>query len=522
MQGKQDSKPTVELDEEIISAPTSLEKQQQITLERDDAAEHALTFRYVLKYHPSLIFYSIFWGICTFGWGFDLQINVVMISVPAFRRDFGYIFNGVPVLPADWQTGFNVMGTLTGIIGAALCSVIADRWGRKTSLLVGIIISSGGIFGEVFSVTRVQFLMSKMFIGLGVGIYLAIAPVGISEITPVVMRGLSTVGINLGIAMGQLVSNGVLKGFGARMDRWAYRGPFAIQFVFTVFLLAFYPFVPETPWYLVRKGKLVEAEKSVQRLWGGNVDAANKVAVIQAVIAEEEKSPKPTVLDCFRGTNFIRSFISMWAVWVNYWTGIIFVLGYSTYFFQLAGLSLDESFDMGVGVAGCALAGNILSWFVVNSFGRRRTLNIGLAVLMVIQFIIGTLDFVTTGAAKWGQASLIIIFAFIYFGTVGAMGYVLIGEVSSPSLRAPTAALAAAMQAILGTVMNTALPYMVNPDEANLGGKVGFFFGGLSFLSLIGCWVWIPELKGRTFHEIDYMFQHRVPPRKMGKYQIHG
>jgi hypothetical protein len=61
---------------------------------------------------------------------------------------------------------------------------------------------------------------------------------------------------------------------------------------------------------------------------------------------------------------------------------------------------------------------------------------------------------------------------------------------------------------------------MVNPDKANLRGKVGFVFGGACALGTLWSWFYVPELKGRTFQEIDYLFQHKVKPRHMGKFDF--
>lgn len=72
----------------------------------------------------------------------------------------------------------------------------------------------------------------------------------------------------------------------------------------------------------------------------------------------------------------------------------------------------------------------------------------------------------------------------------------------------------------MGLIMNFLIPYLVNPDEANLRGKVGFIFGGLGALGTIWAFFFVPELKGRTFREIDTMFQQRVPPRVMGKHRF--
>lgn len=143
-----------------------------------------------------------------------------------------------------------------------------------------------------------------------------------------------------------------------------------------------------------------------------------------------------------------------------------------------------------------------------------------MVALTTLLLLIGIMDVVPTSGAKWVQASCTVIYAFVYFLTIGAISYVLLGEVSSPAMRASTAALATATQSILGLIMNFAIPYMINPDEGNLRGKVGFVFGGLATMATACSFWYIPELKGRTFAEIDQMFQMRVPPKKMGKYQF--
>jgi MFS family permease len=157
---------------------------------------------------------------------------------------------------------------------------------------------------------------------------------------------------------------------------------------------------------------------------------------------------------------------------------------------------------------------------VINSYGRRKVFLLGMVALTTILFLIGIMDVIPTSAAKWVQASFTVIYAFVYFLTIGAMAFAILGETSSSSLRAQTIALATATQAIFGIVMNTAIPYMVNPDQANLRGKVGFVFGGLALVGTIGSFIYVPELKGRTFYEIDTMFFNRVPPRKMGSYVV--
>ncbi|KAJ4182270.1 hypothetical protein NW759_017146 [Fusarium solani] len=294
----------------------------------------------------------------------------------------------------------------------------------------------------MFSSTNATFVVSKLILGFGLGFYLTLAPLATSEIAPVVLRGISTASVNLGVAMGQLLSNAIIKGFGERTDHWAYRGPFAAQLFFVAFLAHF--------------------------------------------------------------------------------VGIIFVLGYSTYFFQLAGLAEAKSFDLGVGVTAYGVASNICSWFVVNSFGRRKIFLSGMVSLTALLLLISIIDIIPNNAAKWIQAAYTVIYSFVYFATVGAMAFAILGECYSIALKAKTIALATATQAIMGIAINFAIPYIVNPDKANLKGKVGFIFGGLALLAMAWSWAFIPELKGRRYDEINRLFEQKVSPRQMGSYQLRG
>ncbi|GAB1213198.1 hypothetical protein ATERTT37_002347 [Aspergillus terreus] len=487
--------------------------------EANASVEDAMTFSYIVKHHKAIILWSFYWAMCAIG-GFDAQINGAVIAIPAFRREYGYVSDGNAILPANWQSAFNVASSIGQFFGGFLCSWMADRVGRKRSLVCGSIICMGGTFGEIFSHARGAFLASKFILGVGLGFYLTLGPLVCSEITPVVLRGLSTAGVNLGICVGQLLSNAVIKGFGDRADRWAFAGPFAIQLFFSLALLAGVPFAPESPWHLVRKNQIDQARRSLHKLWGKDFDVSALLAAIQLSVEESAQQAKASYGDCFRGTNLLRSVISCAGFVCQHLVGIIFVLGYSTYFFELAGLETSHSFNLGVGVTACGVLGNFLSWFLVNSVGRRRSFLSGMVTLTGLLLLIGIMDVVPSNAAKWVQASSTVVYAFVYFMTVGAVAFVLLGEVSTPLLRAKTTALATAVQAVFGIAMNVAVPYMVTPDEANMKGKVGFVFGGCAAVATMASWVYIPELKGRTFEEIDIMFSSRVPPRHMRSYQI--
>jgi MFS transporter, SP family, general alpha glucoside:H+ symporter len=116
---------------------------------------------------------------------------------------------------------------------------------------------------------------------------------------------------------------------------------------------------------------------------------------------------------------------------------------------------------------------------------------------------------------------------------------VIICEASATKVRSRTIAVATAVQAMLGIVMTVAIPYMINPDEANIRGKLGFFFGkkltlnllrngpaltlhlgGLSAFCFVWAWFRIPETMGRTYEELDLMFERNLKTREFKHYKV--
>lgn len=136
--------------------------------------------------------------------------------------------------------------------------------------------------------------------------------------------------------------------------------------------------------------------------------------------------------------------------------------------------------------------------------------------------IIGILDCIPgrPRGVAWAESSLMLIWNFAYDLTIGPVCFVIISECSATRVRSKSIAICTAAQAILGIVMTVAIPYMINPDEANMQGKLGFFFGGLAFLCLVWTYFRVPETAGRTYEELDILFDRRVPAWQFKDYQI--
>ncbi len=156
--------------------------------------------------------------------------------------------------------------------------------------------------------------------------------------------------------------------------------------------------------------------------------------------------------------------------------------------------------------------------------GRRPLYVGGLAMLVILQLMIGILDCIPgrPRGAIWAESALMLVWNFFYDISIGPICFVLLAECSATRVRSKTIAVATAAQGCLGIIMTVAIPYMINPAEANMQGKLGFFFGGLAGICFIWALFRVPETKGRTYEELDLLFDRGVPARQFKNYQLEG
>lgn len=134
--------------------------------------------------------------------------------------------------------------------------------------------------------------------------------------------------------MGQLVANGVIAGTSRLDTHWAYSAPFATQWFWPLVILTGMPFAPESPWWLVRKGRFEDAEKSLQKLASKGFDVKPTLAmIIETDRLEVEMETGTTYRDCFKQINWRRTEISIGVYTIQVFSGI-YLAGYATYFFQ--------------------------------------------------------------------------------------------------------------------------------------------------------------------------------------------
>ena len=427
------------------------------------------------------------------------------------------------MVPAKWQSAFNLGVPVGQVIGSFGAGFPLERIGRRWTLATCSVTSCIAVAIQFSAQNKPQILVAELINGVVLGAYPVIAPVYISEVTPVVFRGIGAAFVNLSFVIGQLVASGVLAGTQSRDDRWSYDIPFACQWIFPIAILVALPFCPESPWWLVRKGQTAKAERALKRLTHRSVNTDSLLANIQLTTRlEMEDSNTSDFLDCFKGTDLRRTIISTMVYAIQPLVANFLVIGYSVYFFTLAGLQTTQAFDLGVGLLALGFTGTCLSWSLIAKFGRRPIYNYGLVLLTILVLLVGVLDVVPNYTSRpsvvWAQCSMMAVYNFFYDLTIGPLCFVILCETSSAKLRSKTIALSTAVNALINIACAVGIPYAINPDEGNLRGKLAFVFLGTAIPCVIWCFLALPESRGRTFEELDLMFQRKVPTKDFGTY----
>lgn len=495
----------------------------------NDNKEKNMSLSEGLKTFPKAAMWSVILSTALIMEGYDTNLLSSFYGFPAFTEKFGewYEAQGEYQIPAKWQTSLSMAVNVGEIVGLYAAGVIADRVGYRYTLIGALFFTTCFIFIVFFAQNIATLLVGELLLGLPWGFFQTLTLSYASEVCPQVLRLYLTTYVNCCWVLGQLISSGLLRAFVNSESKDAYRIPFAIQWVWPIPIMIGIYFAPESPWWLVKKGRLAEAKASVKRLLSENSHLPNKeilaeamLAKMQLTIKEEELSQAgASYADCFKGVDFRRTRIAAMVWLIQNITGSA-LMGYSTYFYIQAGLSTNMSFTFSIIQYCLGLLGTISSWFASQKLGRFSIYFYGLATMFAILITVGGLGTSSNPNASWGIGSLLLCFTFVYDMSVGPICYCLVAEIPSTRLRTKTIIIARNVYNLAGIVIAIITPYMLNPTAWNWKAKTGFFWAGFAFFSLIYCWFELPETKGMTFAHLDQLFQKKVKARKFKSTEV--
>lgn len=307
-----------------------------------------------------------------------------------------------------------------------------------------------GFITLFFMAQNVQTLLAaEILCGIPWGIFQTICITYASEVCPVALRGYLTTYVNFCWGLGQEIGIGVIHSMIDREDQWAYRIPYGLQWMWPLPLFIGLWFAPESPWWLVRRGRVQDAKKALLRLTSldreTDFDADETVAMMVHTTALEEKvTAGSSYVDCFKGVDLRRTEIVCMCWAMQNLSGNSFS-NYSTYFLEQAGLSTEHAYSFALGQYAINMVGVFGAWGLMTAGVGRRTLYLyGLCGLFSMLLILGFLGIVPESnrdKASLATGSIMIVWALCYQLSVGTVCYSLVGELSSRRLQMKTVAL---------------------------------------------------------------------------------
>ncbi|EXF80235.1 sugar porter family MFS transporter [Colletotrichum fioriniae PJ7] len=489
------------------------------------SAEHKMSLLEAIRTYPKAIGWSVLLSSTLIMEGYDLALLSNLYSSAVFQRKYGIFVEAQNkyVISAAWQSGLSNGARAGEIFGLVIAGWTADRYGYRVTTMGFLVLMIAFIF-VLFFAPNVQILvLGEVLCGIPWGAFQSVTPAYASEVAPVVLRPYLTTFINMCWVIGQFFSAAVNKGSYHHQDEWAYRIPFGVQWVWPIPILIGLFFAPESPWWYVRHNDKASAKRALLRLTSRNQPNFNPdetIAMIEHTNELEKRAKEGvTYADCFKGIDLRRTEIVV-GIWLVQTLGGQNLMGYFAYFLTQAGMDPGNSFSLSMGQYALGMVGTAGSWFLMSRIGRRTIHFSGLCAQFCLLLIVGCLSFSNTNASVWAIGAMLIVFTFVYDFTVGPVTYSLVSELSSTRLKNKTIVLARAGYNASNIFVNVMTNYQLSSTAWNWGARTALFWAGTCLLSSVWVYFRVPEPKGRTYAELDLLFEHKVSARKFAETKI--
>ena len=421
--------------------------------------------------------------------GFDTA--VINGAIVFIKQQFGL---------SDAQTEIAASSLLLGcVVGASVAAFTSDRFGRKRVLLGAAALFTLSSIAAALPRDLIQFSMARLLGGIAIGIASTLSPLYIAEISPAQKRGLLVCLNQLAIVSGILLSysvNYLLTGAGPANWRWMFASAAVPSIAFLLTLL----FIPESPRWLMQKGREQEAKHFLSQIVGPQAASA-EIEAIRAAISEESGD----LLDpAFRKALIVAILIALF----SQFTGINTIIYYGSIVFlehvphQTASTALWANVIIGVINFAATIGGMLL----IDRSGRKS--------LLMTAFGGMALSLVAVSAAIHFQTSgfIVLIFVLTYVACfavgVGTGTWVLMAEICPTRVRGRAMAVATVFLWFGTLVVTLTFLSLVNLFTAP---GVFLLYAMVSIAAFLFVWRGVPETKGRTLEEIESFWLSQRP-----------
>ncbi|RPD63426.1 general substrate transporter [Lentinus tigrinus ALCF2SS1-6] len=414
------------------------------------------------------------------------------------------------------------------LLGCLMGGVLGDKIGRIRTMLVGSLWVLVGAALQCSAQNIAWMCCARVINGIGTGYLNAIVPVWSAEVATHTSRGAfiaSEFTLNIfGVVVAYWLEFGLgFVGDGTSQVRWRF--PIAFQIIPVFAFMACIPFVPESPRWLIKMGRLDEAREILGRLRSedGTIEAPQARREYDDIVAnvalEKEHSKRNSYISMFFGLHdgglhvARRVQLSVWLQIVQEWVGIAAITVYAPTIFAEAGYSARKSQWLSGLNDVTYMLSTLLAVVTIDRLGRRIGLwwgavGQGISLILAGAFARLLKDHPDKAAQYGGAAAFFVfLYTFIFGATWLTIPWVYPTETFPLEVRAKGNAFG-----VFGWSIGNGWLTLLNPIMFNaIGENTLHIFGAVNFLSIPLVWAFYPETANRTLEEMDYLFMSKSP-----------
>lgn len=416
--------------------------------------------------------------------------------------------------------GFTVGSLLIGCaVGAFFAGRLADVIGRRSVMILAALLFVGGALVQGVTDIHALFVAARFAGGMAVGAASVLSPLYISEMAPANIRGrLTTVqqvmiisGLTLAFVVNYFLAQSAGSSLGDLGGVQAWRWMYLAQAVPAVIFLVALFLIPESPRYLVSRGREAEASKVLTSLFGP-AEAERKIGEIRASFSADHRPSFRDVaghgLTLFRPIVWVGIMLATFQQFV----GINIIFYYGETLWKLAGVSEEVALERNIISGLVSIAAVFVALAVIDKIGRKPLLligSVGMAVTlgaMTWAFNNGGLDEAgnllldpNTGMIALVAANLYVIFFNMSWGPVM---WVMLGEMFPNQMRGSALAVCGLAQWGANYAVVQSFPVMSDPDGLGLAGTY-LVYTVSAVISIFLVRSFISETKGKELEEME-------------------
>ncbi|MCQ2153754.1 MAG: sugar porter family MFS transporter [Bacteroidales bacterium] len=417
---------------------------------------------------------------------------------------------GLTDMSKGWYVGCALVGS---IIGVACAGMLSDFLGRKKTILIAAVLFSVSAIGCCFCIGFRDLVVYRIVGGLGIGIVSIVSPMYISEISPARVRGtmvgLYQLAVTMGLLLAYLVNYLILSnGEGAQFSSpflqhyfsdQMWRGMLGSESVVTVLFLLIAFFIPESPRWLIVRGRYDEAMTVFGRLRTTVEGAAEEFDATRASVSGEVRSEWRALLEPgIRKAVLLGSAIAI----LGQFMGVNAVLYYGPDIFADAGLASRDSSFSTVLVGLVNMLTTVLAVFIIDRVGRKKLIYYGVSSMIVCLVLIGCYFFFGR-AMGLSPVVLLVLFLLYIFSqaiSISAVVFVLLSEMYPNRVRGIAMSIAGLSLWVGTYLIGQFTPWCVSTLTP---GGTFLFFAVMCLPYMYIMWRKIPETTGRSLEEIE-------------------